>query len=123
MDRRVVLITGVSRGLGRAMLEEFAAQGHTVIGCSRSATPINDLRKEFPAPHSFTAVDVCDAKTVEAWANDVVKLSGPPSLLLNNAALVNHNAPLWEIGPDEFNQVIDVNIKGVFNVIRAFVPA
>ena len=48
---------------------------------------------------------------------------GPPDLLLNNAALINRNAPLWEVSSDEFSLVIDVNIKGVVNVIRHFVPA
>src|SRR5207302_9465479 len=46
-----------------------------------------------------------------------------PDLLVNNAALVNDNAPLWEVPPDQFSRVIDVNIKGVYHVIRAFVPA
>jgi NAD(P)-dependent dehydrogenase (short-subunit alcohol dehydrogenase family) len=44
-------------------------------------------------------------------------------LLLNNAGLINHNAPLWEVGAEEFSQVVDVNVKGVANVIRHFVPA
>ena len=46
-----------------------------------------------------------------------------PDLLLNNAALINRNAPLWKISAPEFSDVIDVNIKGVANVIRHFVPA
>jgi NAD(P)-dependent dehydrogenase (short-subunit alcohol dehydrogenase family) len=48
---------------------------------------------------------------------------GPPDLLLNNAALINGNAPLWRIPADEFGRVVDVNLKGVANVLRAFVPA
>jgi NAD(P)-dependent dehydrogenase (short-subunit alcohol dehydrogenase family) len=44
-------------------------------------------------------------------------------LLLNNAALINRNAPLWEVPAKEFSDVVDVNIKGVANVIRYFVPA
>ena len=46
-----------------------------------------------------------------------------PDLLLNNAALINRNAPLWKVPVQEFSDVIDVNIKGVANVIRHFVPA
>jgi NAD(P)-dependent dehydrogenase (short-subunit alcohol dehydrogenase family) len=105
------------------MLEEFAARGHVVAGCSRSDEQIADLRKLFGAPHVFSAVDVCDVKGVEGWAAEVVQGVGAPDLLLNNAAIVNQNAPLWEVDPAEFNRVIDVNIKGVFNVIHAFVPA
>ena len=48
---------------------------------------------------------------------------GPPDLLVNNAALINRNAPLWKVPEEEFSRVIDVNIKGVVNVLRHFVPA
>ena len=47
---------------------------------------------------------------------------GPPDLVLNNAGVINRNARLWEISEREFSQVIDVNIKGIANVIRHFVP-
>jgi NAD(P)-dependent dehydrogenase (short-subunit alcohol dehydrogenase family) len=120
MDRKMVVITGVSRGLGRAMLQEFAGRGHDVAGCSRSN--VAELTKEFPKG-VFESVDVCDAVAVEQWAKRVVQKVGAPDLLVNNAALVNQNAPLWEVPPDEFSRVIDVNIKGVYHVIRAFVPA
>ena len=60
---------------------------------------------------------------VRAWAEQVSARHGPPDLLVNNAAVINANAPLWEISAAEFDQVIDVNIKGVVNVIRHFVPA
>jgi NAD(P)-dependent dehydrogenase (short-subunit alcohol dehydrogenase family) len=120
MDRKVVVITGVSRGLGHAMLEEFARRGHTVAGCSRSN--VTDLGKRFPAG-VFGMVDVCDPVAVEHWAKEVIAKLGAPDLLLNNAALVNENAPLWEVLPEQFSRVIDVNIKGVYHVIRAFVPA
>jgi NAD(P)-dependent dehydrogenase (short-subunit alcohol dehydrogenase family) len=123
MEQRVVVITGVSRGLGHAMLEEFARRGHSVIGCSRSPTHVAALRDRFPAPHQFAAVDVADAGAVERWSADAIKAAGAPDLLMNNAAVINRNAPLWEIDPAEFSEVVDVNIKGVYNVIRAFVPA
>ena len=48
---------------------------------------------------------------------------GPPDLLINNAAVINANAPLWEVPVEEFQSLIDININGVFHVIRAFVPA
>ena len=75
------------------------------------------------APHDFKAVDVADDGQVKAWATGVLDRLGPPDLLLNNAALINGNAPLWEVPAEEFDRVVDVNIKGVANVIRAFVPA
>jgi NAD(P)-dependent dehydrogenase (short-subunit alcohol dehydrogenase family) len=122
-NKKVILITGVSRGLGRGMTEEFIGLGHTVIGCGRSEPAMAGLRKEFPAPHDFTAVDVSSDEQVAAWAKRVLASQGAPDLLLNNAALINRNAPLWQVPAKEFSDIIDVNIKGVTNVIRHFVPA
>ncbi len=120
---RRVVITGVTRGLGRAMAERFIALGHTVIGCGRSAAHIEELRRTYGAPHHFASMDVADAGAVSAWAKEALAAHGPPDLLLNNAALINANAPLWEVPAEEFDRLIDVNVKGVANVIRAFLPA
>jgi NAD(P)-dependent dehydrogenase (short-subunit alcohol dehydrogenase family) len=121
--QKLVLITGVSRGLGRAMTEEFIRLGHTVLGCGRSEKETGQLRKQFAAPHDFAVVDVSEDGQVAAWAKLILKSHGTPDLLLNNAGLINRNARLWEISAREFSQVIDVNLKGVANVIRHFVPA
>ena len=112
-----ILITGVTRGLGRALAEWYIANGHTVIGCGRSAEVLN-LRFTYPAPHDFTALDVVEENRVALWAAKV----GAPDLLINNAALMNTPAPLWQVPAAEFNKLIDVNIKGVANVLRHFVP-
>lgn len=122
-DQRTIVITGVTRGLGRAMTEEFVKLGHTVIGCGRSESEIANLRDRFGKPHGFAVVDVSSDTAVQSWAKDVLSCHGPPDLLLNNAALINKNAPLWQVSPEEFSTVIDVNIKGVANVVRHFVPA
>jgi NAD(P)-dependent dehydrogenase (short-subunit alcohol dehydrogenase family) len=118
-----ILITGVSRGLGRAMTEEFIRLGHTVIGCGRSEKAMAELKKQFASPNDFAAVDVASDEQVAAWAKRILSSHGAPDLLLNNAALINRNAPLWEVPASEFSDVIDVNIKGAVNVIRHFVPA
>ncbi len=121
-SRRIV-ITGVSRGLGRALVDGMIAAGHTVFGCARSAEAIAELRKRYPAPHGFAVVDVCNNAAVGRWAQRVLSEAGPPDLLINNAAVINRNAKLWQVPAEEFDLVIDVNIKGVVNVIRHFVPA
>jgi NAD(P)-dependent dehydrogenase (short-subunit alcohol dehydrogenase family) len=120
---KTIVITGVSRGLGCALTTEFIRLGHTVIGCSRSEKEIDSLQKQHPAPNDFCVVDVASEAAVAAWAKKVLAASAAPDLLLNNAALINRNAPLWEVPGREFSDVIDVNIKGVANVIRHFVPA
>src|ERR1700690_1881632 len=122
-NMKTILITGVTRGLGRAMTGEFIRLGHTVLGCGRSEKEIAQLQKQFPPPNNFAAVDVASDGQVAAWAKCTGAAHGAPDLRLNNAAIINRNAPLWQIGAAEFSQVIDVNIKGVVNVIRHFVPA
>ncbi len=118
-----IVITGVTRGLGQALARKFAALGHTVAGCGRSAGAVRDMQRALPAPHRFTALDVTDSGKVESWAAQMLKQLGPPDLLINNAALMNNPAPLWQVPAAEFSAMMDVNLNGVANVIRAFVPA
>ena len=123
MASKLILITGCSKGLGLALVRSFTALGHTVVGCSRSTKAMTDLQKEFGSPHSFTSVDVADARAVEAWADQILQKHGAPDLLLNNAAVIHPNAPFWKVPADRFNRVIDINIKGLANVLRSFLPA
>lgn len=119
---RRIVVTGVSRGLGRALVDGLIERGHVVCGCARSAKAIAELGRRYPSPHGFAVVDVsCDAE-VHAWAK-IVLADDPPDLLVNNAALINRNAPLWKVPEEEFSRIVDVNIKGVVNVLRHFVPA
>lgn len=119
---RRIVVTGASRGLGRAMTEELITQGHVVLGCSRDPGAVAELRSQYGKPHRFHVVDVRDAECVDTWARELLA-EGAPDLLLNNAAVVNENARLWEVPVESFSLVIDINIKGVFHVIRSFVPA
>jgi NAD(P)-dependent dehydrogenase (short-subunit alcohol dehydrogenase family) len=120
---KLIVLTGATRGLGRALLPVFAAGGYTIAGCGRSESHVAELRAAFPEPHLFGALDVADAGSVQIWANHVLAKFGPPDLLINNAALMNTPAPLWEVDDGEFDSMIDVNVKGVFHIIKAFVPA
>lgn len=120
--RRIVL-TGVSRGLGRALAAGFIARGHTVCGCARSPQGIAELRAQWPAPHRFDVLDITDDAAVGRWAHDVLVRFGPPDLLINNAAVINRNAVLWEVPSEEFAAVLQVNVVGMHSVLRHFVPA
>src|SRR5688572_28186560 len=103
---KIVVITGTTRGLGRAMVEEFIARGHTVIGCGRSQDQIAKLHKTFGKSHHFDALDVTSDEAVKQWAQSTLKTCDAPDLLVNNAALINRNARLWEVPADEFSNVI-----------------
>lgn len=105
------------------MAEEFVRLGHTVVGCGRSQKEIAELGSELGKPHAFAAVDVAADNQVKAWSAEVLRSHGAPNLLLNNAAIINKNARLWEVSADEFSQVMDVNVKGTVSVIREFLPA
>lgn len=119
--KRIVL-TGVTRGLGRALARRFAALGHRVVGCGRSLDSLRELALELGPGHFLQSVDVVDRRAVRSWSEDALA-DGAPDLLINNAGVLNRPAPLWKVPADDFDRVIDVNIKGVANVIRAFVPS
>jgi NAD(P)-dependent dehydrogenase (short-subunit alcohol dehydrogenase family) len=123
MKARGVVITGVTRGLGRALAAKFIELGHPVAGCGRSTAAIQELQREHGAPHDFAVVDVAADLAVQAWARRILDRGWVPDLLINNAALINRNAPLWRVPADEFSRVVDVNLAGTVNVIRHFLPA
>lgn len=120
---KTILITGVSRGLGKAMTEGFIQAGHTVIGCARSPEAVEKLNSKYGSPHNFNAIDVADENQVENWAKLLLGKNQVPDLLINNAAIINELAPLWKIPSEDFSALIDINIKGVANVLRHFLPA
>lgn len=119
---KVIVVTGVTQGLGRAMASGLIEAGHTVVGCGRSQERIDELAQQFGAPHDFSVVDIADNNAVCSWAKNVIAQHGPPDLLVNNAALINKNAPLWEVPAEDFDALIDVNIKGTTNTIRHYLP-
>jgi NAD(P)-dependent dehydrogenase (short-subunit alcohol dehydrogenase family) len=118
-----IVLTGASRGLGRAWTNGFAAAGHIVIGCTRSQTACEELARDFPAPHRFAVVDVRREEQVCRWAQQVLDEAGPPDLLINNAAVMGPTTKLWQADIAQFEECIDINIKGVFYVLKHFVPA
>jgi NAD(P)-dependent dehydrogenase (short-subunit alcohol dehydrogenase family) len=120
---RVIVITGVTRGLGRALFEEFAAGGHILAGCGRDSARIAELQERYPSPHLLATVDVQDAAAVARWAGDVLARLGPPDLLINNAAVMIRPAPLWQVPVNEFRRSFEVNVQGMFHVLQAFLPA
>jgi NAD(P)-dependent dehydrogenase (short-subunit alcohol dehydrogenase family) len=116
MPVSTVVLTGCTRGCGRALAEFFTSKGLTVIGCGRSKSshvPVTD----------YSSVDVSDDGAVAKWAKRVIAEFGAPDLLVNNAAVIARSAPLWEVPPDEAAAVLDVNVGGTINVLRHFLPA
>ncbi|MHA4201535.1 SDR family oxidoreductase [Bacillus cereus] len=118
-----VIITGVTQGLGRAMVDRFHKLGWNIYGCGRSKDKIEELKKQYSKIHDFQVIDVSDSQQVNNWANYILNTHTAPDMIINNASIVNQNAQLWKITAQEFENVMNVNVNGVVNVIRAFVPA
>jgi NAD(P)-dependent dehydrogenase (short-subunit alcohol dehydrogenase family) len=114
-----IVISGCSRGLGKAMTLGFQKLGYEVFGCSSNAESIAALGD---SKHFFTC-DVSSQAAVAAMAAAILKSGHPPDILINNAAIINQNAPLWEVSDADFSRVCDVNIKGIANLVRNFVPS
>ena len=115
------MITGVTRGLGRALVDEFVRLGHTVFCCARTRPEIKELAQRYP-DNDFQVVDVAVDKDVQAWAAHVSERHGAPDLVLNNAAIINDRAFLWEVPDRELSDMLNINVGGVCNVVRHFVP-
>jgi NAD(P)-dependent dehydrogenase (short-subunit alcohol dehydrogenase family) len=95
----------------------FAAEGWTVSGCGTDAAALQLLANELGPDHHVQACDVTDPSALEDFATAVTERSGAPDLRLNSAATINPNKPLWEA-----SRVVNVNLKDVHLVIRAFLP-
>lgn len=121
-EARTIAITGCTRGIGRALAEELVRLGHRVAGCGRDPAQLAELQRLHPTLLA-RSVDVRDDAAVGAWAREVLERLGPPDLVVNNAALINRNAPLWKVPAQELSDVVDVNVKGVAYVVRHFAPA
>ena len=119
---RTILLTGATKGLGRALVDRFTEKHCIVWGCGRSAEQVQALQQTYGPPHDFAVVDVANDASVKTWIDRLLK-EQPPDIVINNAAIMNNLAPLWKVPAMEFDALVDVNIKGVANVIRHVVPA
>jgi len=122
MEKNLLVITGVTKGVGRALVSEFANRGWAIAGCGRSASVIQELQNDYGPGHLFSVVDITDDASVAKWAKEVSLKMGSPSILINNAALINQPNLLWEVPSSEFAEVISTNVIGTVNILRHFTP-
>lgn len=117
MNQKVVLITGVSSGIGRATAELLARRGYRVFGGVRSpekATAIKDV--------TFVRIDVRDEASVKAGVESVLQRAGKIDVLINNAGYSIVGA-VEETSPEEAQALFDTNVFGVLRMSRAVLPA
>ena len=122
---KVALVTGGSRGIGRAVVELFAREGANVTffyrgNAAAAEDVVSTLRAEERDVHA-EQVDVTDAQAALAAVERLAERGGRIDVLVNNAGVIRDN-PLVGLSDDDIAMVLDTNVGGVFNVTRAVVP-
>jgi 3-oxoacyl-[acyl-carrier protein] reductase len=122
----VVIVTGSSRGIGRATAERFAAGGaQVVVNHARDAERAGDVVAAIAASGGAAVAvdaDVSDPQQVDAMVTRVTRDLGPIDVLVNNAG-VSSNARIADLAVEEFDRVLAVNLRGTFLCCRAVCPA
>ena len=117
MNGKVALITGASSGIGRATAEAFAAQGAKVVLAARREEELAALASEIEArggAASFVMTDVAVAKDVERMVAHTIETSGRLDYAVNNAGIEGRLAGIADLPEEEWDRVLDTNLKGTF---------
>lgn len=117
MNDKVALVTGASSGIGRATAELFAAKGAKVVVAARRAEELESLVSEIEASGGkATAIttDVSEAIDVERMVAHAVDSFGRLDFAVNNAGIEGSLAPIVDLAEDDWNRVLDINLKGIF---------
>jgi NAD(P)-dependent dehydrogenase (short-subunit alcohol dehydrogenase family) len=118
---KVWLITGSSRGLGRALAEAVLAAGDRVVATARTPEQLDDLVQKYGEQVRAVALDVTDAAAARAAVRTAVDEFGGLDVVANNAGYAN-SAPIEETPDDDFRAQIETNLFGVVNVTKAALP-
>lgn len=122
MQNKTVMITGASRGIGAEAARIFASAGANVALLARSAAALNELVAEIGEAAIAIPCDVASYADMAAAVETTVQRFGGLDVLINNAGVIEPVSHLSEADPDAWGQVIDINLKGVFNGMRAALP-
>lgn len=122
MENKTVLITGASRGIGAEAGRVFADAGANVVLMARSADDIQTLAAEIGDKAMAIPVDVSSYSDMDAAVQAAHTRFGSVDVLINNAGVIDPISSLTDADPDAWGQLIDINLKGVMNGMRAAVP-
>ena len=115
LNGKVAVITGAAKGLGQAMAERFANEGATVI-----AEDMGDLSYQHPNVHGYK-LNVTDTEACKAFTEEIISKFNKIDILVNNAGITK-DATTRKMTDDQWDAVINVNLKGVFNLTRYIGP-
>lgn len=121
---KVILITGASSGIGEATARHLAAQGHKVVLGARRTDRLETVAAEIRAAGGsaeYRTLDVTSLEDMQAFAAFAEEKFGAPDVIINNAGVMPLS-PLHELKIEEWNRMIDVNIRGVLHGIAAVLP-
>ncbi len=124
LEKKVAIVTGGGTGIGRSITLEFAKEGANVVICGRRETNLEKVAEEIKAlgKRSLAVVtDVSVKSQVQGMVKQTVDSFGSIDILVNNAGVI-HPAPLVEVTETEWDEVIDINLKGVFLCMQAVAP-
>jgi 3-oxoacyl-[acyl-carrier protein] reductase len=124
LQKRVAIVTGGARGIGFAIAQRLLASGASVALWDRDAEALRDAATQLAGAarvHTF-ALDLTDALAVEKAAAATNDRFGRLDILVNNAGIAGVNKKVWEMTPEEWRVVVDVDLNAVFYCCRAVVP-
>ena len=122
----VAIVTGASSGIGRAAAMRFAAEGASVVAAdvdTAGGEDTVDTIHEDGGEATFVETDVSDRGDVEAMVATAVERYGGLDFAFNNAGIEGHNDSLVDQSDDDWERVVDINLKGVFLGLQAEIPA
>jgi dehydrogenase/reductase SDR family member 4 len=122
LEGKVAIVTGASRGIGRAIAELFARQGARVAICGRKQEALDQVAREMGSSVKPVACHVGRAEQIENLVATTARELGPVDILVNNAATNISFGPCLEIDEAQFDKMIEINVKSSFRLIQAVAP-
>lgn len=130
LEDRVCLVTGGAAGIGRATAEKFIEEGATVVICDVDQESGRATAEALGDKATYYRVNVADRQEVQSWIDDVVQTQGRIDVLVNNAGVLRDNQlvkvkdgeVVKQMPEEDFDLVVSVNLKGVFNCAQAVAP-